>query len=176
MIFSLLDFLVKTWSFLSKKMSSYYYSNKAMRTVKEYRSKPKVNAKSVFTEFTIIGHNCHFNGMEISGEGKVSIGDNFHSGKGCMIITQFHNYHGEKIPYDETYIIKDVMIEDNVWLGRNVIILGGVRIGEGAIIQAGTVLVKDVPKFAIVGQKPAKPFKSRDVDSYLELKRLKSYY
>lgn len=32
---------------------------------------------------------------------------------------------GKKIPYDETWIDKDVIIEDNVWLGNNVIILGG---------------------------------------------------
>lgn len=73
--------------------------------------------------------------MEINGGGKVTIGDNFHSGPGCMMITQNHNYDkGTKIPYDSTYILKDISIGDNVWLGSRVIILGGVKIGEGAII------------------------------------------
>lgn len=80
-----------------------------------------------------------------------------------MIITNFHNYNEEKIPYDSTYIIKDVIIEDNVWLGNRVIVLGGVTIGEGAIIQAGAVVVKDIPPFAIAGGNPAKVFKNIEI-------------
>ena len=58
------------------------------------------------------------------GTGKVTIGSYFHSGPGCQIITSFHNYEGGAIPYDETYVNKDVNIGDCVWLGNNVIILG----------------------------------------------------
>src|SRR5690606_19187142 len=50
-----------------------------------------------------------------------------------------------RTPYDDTYLVRDIVIEDNVWLGSRVIVLGGVRIGEGAIVQAGAVVVKDVP-------------------------------
>ena len=71
------------------------------------------------------------------------------------MISEFHNYdHGEAIPYDHTTIVKDIVIEDNVWLGTRVLILGGVTIGEGAIIQAGSVVTKDVPKYAIAGGHP----------------------
>lgn len=49
-----------------------------------------------------------------------------------------------------------VIIEDHVWIGFNSIILKGVRIGKGAIIGAGTVVVKDVPPFAVVIGNPAK--------------------
>ncbi len=84
---------------------------------------------------THLGDNVSFNGMRIQGRGKVVIGDNFHSGIECLMITQIHNYdHGKAIPYDDTCILKDIIIEDNVWLGSRVIVLGGVRIGEGAII------------------------------------------
>ena len=93
----------------------------------------------------------NFNGMRISGGGKVRIGDYFHSGTGCQIITHIHNYEGDAIPYDSTYLHKDVTIGQCVWLGNNVIILGGVTIGEGAIIQAGSVVCKDIPPYAIAG-------------------------
>ena len=67
--------------------------------------------------------------------------------------------------------IYDVVIEDNVWLGNRVIVLPGVTIGEGAIIQAGSVVVKDIPKYAIAGGHPAKVFSSRDKDHYEMLKK-----
>ena len=109
--------------------------------------------------------------MKIQGNGNVIIGDNFHSGIECMIITNIHNYdNGNAIPYN-TIISKDVIIEDNVWLGNRVTILPGVKIGEGAIIQAGSVVVKDVEKYAIAGGHPAKVFKYRDIDHYEKLKK-----
>ena len=109
--------------------------------------------------------------MKIQGTANVVIGDNFHSGIECMIITDTHNYEGKAIPYDDTVISKDVVIEDNVWLGNRVIILPGVTIGEGAIIQAGSVVVKDIPKYSIAGGHPAEVFKSRDKDHYEKLKK-----
>lgn len=69
-----------------------------------------------------------------------------------------------------------MVIKDCVWLGNNVIILGGVTIGEGAIIQAGSVVCKDIPDFAIAGGHPAKAFKFRDKEHYLELKEKKKFY
>ncbi len=113
--------------------------------------------------------------MAINGKGKISIGDNFHSGRSCKIITSYHNYNGSKIPYDETYVHRDVIIEDNVWLGDDVIILGGVTIGEGAIIQAGSVVAKTIPKLAIAGGHPAVPFKYRDEEHYYRLKNERKF-
>ena len=98
---------------------------------------------------------------------------NFHSGQDCIMITSYHKYDGgDAIPYDtKENIDKDIIIEDNIWLGDRVIILGGVKIGEGAIVQAGAVVVKDVPKYAIVGGNPAKVFKYRDIEHYEKLKK-----
>lgn len=130
-----------------------------------------VNGKSTVSKTTSLGKNVNFNGMEILGGGKVVIGDNFHSGRACLMITQDHNYDtGEAIPYDQTYLYKDIVIEDNVWLGERVIVLGGVTIGEGAIIQAGSVVVKSIPKYAIAGGHPATVFKHRDIAHYNQLK------
>lgn len=136
-----------------------------------------VNGISVVTKNTFLGNNIHLNGMRIYGNGRVVIGDNFHSGAGCIMITQNHNYdHGESLPYDSTYICKDVVIEDNVWIGINVIVLGGVHIGEGAIIQAGSVVTSDIPACAIAGGHPATVFKYRDMEHYKKLKDAKRYF
>ena len=131
----------------------------------------KVNKFSWVTEQTILGKNVNFNGLIIRSHGNVKIGDNFHCGTDCEFITSVHNYdHGKAIPYDNTYIFKDINIGDNVWLGNRVTILGGVNIGEGAIIQAGSVVVNDIPPCAIAGGHPARVFKERDKEHYFSLK------
>ena len=127
------------------KIKKKYYLHRCKRVSKSYGDNFKVNGESYTTPNTTLGNNVNFNGMKIQGNGNVIIGDNFHSGIECMIITSTHNYDkGKAIPYDDTIISKDVIIEDNVWLGNRVIILSGVRIGEGAIIQAGSVVVRSL--------------------------------
>ena len=109
--------------------------------------------------------------MHISGCGNEIIGNNFHSAKDCLIISQNHNYnHGEKIAYDETYICKDIIIENNVWLGNRIIVLVGTTIREGAIIQAGSLVVSNIPKYAIAVGHPAKVFSNRDTEHYKRFK------
>lgn len=119
---------------------------------------------------TEIGDYCNFNGMRIRGHGRVVIGDYFHSGDGCEIITTNHNYRGEALPYDDTVIHKNVIIGSYVWFGSRVLVLGGVEIGEGAIIQAGAVVVSNVPPLALAGGNPAKVFATRDKEHYDRLK------
>lgn len=115
--------------------------------------------------------------MNVIGNGTVYFGDNFHSGTECMIITQNHNYDkGNAIPYDDSFEYKTIVIEDNVWLGNRVTITGNITIGEGAIIAAGSVVVKDVPSYAIVGGNPAKVIKYRDIDHYTRLKEQKQFH
>lgn len=55
----------------------------------------------------------------------------------------------------------EILIKDDVWIGYNSLILSGVTIGQGAVIAAGSVVVKDVPPYAIVGGNPAKIIKYR---------------
>ncbi len=155
-----------------KLLMTYFFTLLAMRRVGSYKTKPKVNFYSRFTKNTFIGNNCHFNGMLIRGNANVTIGDNFHSRKGVLLINSYHKYDdANAIPYDTHEMIdKEVVIKDNVWIGDRVLILGGVTIGEGAIIQAGAVVVKDIEKFGIAGGNPAQIFKSRDQKKYKILK------
>lgn len=102
-----------------------YYSWKIKRVAAECGDNIYVGGKSYVTNKTFLGKHVCFNGMSMSGEGMIKIGDYFHSGPGCQIITSFHNYEGNAIPYDDTFINKNVEIGKCVWLGNNVIILGG---------------------------------------------------
>ncbi len=154
-----------------KRMEVWHCKQDAMKTVKAYGEGLKINGITRLTSNTVLGNYVNFNGMKINGKGNVTIGNYFHSGEECLMICQIHNYDkGTKIPYDSTYILQDIVIEDNVWLGSRVIVLGGVTIGEGAIIQAGSVVVSDIPKYAIAGGHPAKVFKYRDIEHYEKLK------
>lgn len=132
---------------------------------------------SYVTPNTIIKDNVNFNGMRIMGNGNVTIGSYFHSGIENLIITQNHNYDkGDAIPYDKTYIYKDVEIGDFVWLGSRVMILPGTKIGEGAIIQGGSVVRGEIPAYAIAGGNPAKVFKYRDIEHFKKLKAEGKFY
>ncbi|SFG17649.1 Hexapeptide repeat of succinyl-transferase [Halopelagius inordinatus] len=147
-----------------------FYTTFVKAQVRSYGSGLRVNGPTNLSRSTTLGDDVHFNGLEVNGEGEVEIGDHFHSGRDCIIHTQRHNYHGEELPYDDEMIHEPVVVEDNVWFGHRVIILPGVTIGEGAIVQAGSVVVEDVPKCAIVGGHPATQFSSRDEDHYDRLR------
>lgn len=157
---------------IRNKIKAFFWTSYAKFQIGKgnYGSSLSVNGKCSFNHRVKLGNNCNFNGLIIHGVGSVTIGDNFHSGKDILFITTNHNYEGDAIPYDRTHIIKSITIEDNVWVGHRAVILGNVKIGEGAIIGACAVVTKDVPKFAIVGGNPAHVIKYRDETHYMLLK------
>lgn len=174
-MYKLILAVVNCW----KKFTRFMYTFIIKLLAKEYGKNLKVNGYSWFTKGVVtVGDHCNFNGMNIQAgrESKIKIGNYFHSGTECMIIAQNHNYEGSSIPYDNTYICKDVTIGDCVWLGNRVTILGGVNIGEGAIIQAGSVVSSDIPACGIAGGNPAKVFKYRDVEHYNKLKQEQKFF
>ncbi|MDR1026397.1 MAG: acyltransferase [Lactobacillus sp.] len=161
-----------------KKFDAYdnKYTRKIYSKAKECGKNLFVGRPSRINDNAYLGDNVNFNGMDIYGKGKVTIGDYFHSGLGCTMITDNHNYEGEKIPYDETYTSKDIEIGKCVWFGFNVTILPGTKIGDGAIIQAGSVVHGEIPKYAIAGGNPAKVFSYRDKKHYDKLEKQGKFY
>jgi acetyltransferase-like isoleucine patch superfamily enzyme len=136
----------------------------------------KVNRFSIFTKETHIGKYCHFNGIKVIGGGRLIIGDYFHSGIGIQILTQNHNYYSpNKLPYDDEYIFKEVIIGKGVWIGNNVIILPGTQIGDGVVVQAGSVLHGKISEGSVVGGNPAKVIMKRDMNTYFKLKNENKY-
>ncbi len=62
----------------------------------------------------------------------------------------------------------DTIIGNDVWIGYEAIIMPGIKIGDGAIIGAKSVVTKDVPPYSIVGGNPAKIIKMRFEDEVIE--------
>ncbi|WP_198947074.1 acyltransferase [Marispirochaeta aestuarii] len=168
--------MIKKIRIIKKKILCSMYTRAAYRKAGSVGKNLKVYFPVKLTKNTFIGNDCGFNELKIFGHGKVTIGDNFHSGRDCKIITHVHNYdEGVTIPFDNTFIVRDIQIEDFVWIGSYVIILGGVTLGEGCIIQAGSVVVNDIPPMAIAGGHPAKVFKYRDTEHFTKLKNEKKF-
>lgn len=114
-----------------------------------------------------IGSNCYFNHNTMLSAGKTSsriiIGNNVLTGPNVIIYSYNHSFDNLNILIkDQGYKEKDVIIESNVWIGANSIILPGSIIKSGSIIGAGSIITGVIPKNSInVGYK-AKPIKYRD--------------
>ena len=63
---------------------------------------------------------------------------------------------------------KETVIGNDVWIGMNVIIMSGIRIGDGAIIAAGSIVTKDVSEYGIYAGVPAKLIKKRFSDEIIK--------
>lgn len=114
------------------------------------------NSNVKIGNYSGIGVNCELNGPVI-------LGDYISMGPEVVIYTRNHAFNNKEILIQEQGYekYKQVIINDDVWIGRRVIILPGVEIGKGAIIGAGSVVTKDVPPYAIFVGNPGKIVKYR---------------
>lgn len=94
----------------------------------------------------------------------------FSTGKQCGITFVHKNTFNENLQIDGYSAI----IGNDVWVASDVKIIGGIRIGDGAIIAMGSVVTKDVPPYAIVGGVPARliryRFNKEQIEYLLNLK------
>ncbi|MBN2789758.1 MAG: acyltransferase [Candidatus Delongbacteria bacterium] len=103
----------------------------------------------------IIGDNCGFSGTVISAAKSIRIGKDVLCGANTTI-TDF-DWHGVEPEERRTSPEpKEVVIEDNVWLGLNSIVLKGVTIGKNSVIGANSVVTKDIPANVVAGGNPCK--------------------
>ncbi len=105
-----------------------------------------------------IGNNCTLNGVSIRAVSNISIGNDCVFAPDVKIIDHDH-LSSPTDRHSLNYISSPITIEDNVWVGYNVLILKGVKIGKNSIIGAGSVVVKDIPENCIAVGSPAKPVK-----------------
>ncbi len=94
--------------------------------------------------------------------GKIDIGDSVLMGPEVMIFTANHNIKKNQLIRKQGYSVKNVVIEDDVWIGARSIILPGVKIGKGSVVAAGSIVTKSVEPYSVVGGNPAKVIKFRE--------------
>lgn len=118
-----------------------------------------------------------YTGVSIRGHGLLTIGDDCSINSGvifgltCDLTLGRHVLVGDNVSFrtadhefadlgkpmlEQGERRGSIIVEDDVWLGANVTVLRGVRIGCGAIVGANAVVTRDVPAFAIVGGVPAR--------------------
>lgn len=102
-------------------------------------------------ENVFINAACHF-----QDQGGIFIGNNVLIGHSCVFATLNHDFNPQK---RGDLHPKAIRIGNDVWIGSNSTILGGVKIGDGAIIAAGAVVNKDIEPNCIAGGVPAKTIK-----------------
>lgn len=135
-------------------------------------------AKLSSVENIELGGNVYI-GVEckLYAEGGIAIGEYTKLGEGCLILSTGHNYKSRsRIPYDHIGLLRRVEIGKNVWIGCRCIVLGGVRIDDGAIVGAGSVVTKSIPKYAIVAGNPARIVGWRDKENYDALEQARMNY
>ncbi len=75
----------------------------------------------------------------------------------CIYDTDWHPVDPARRATGEAGASIPVIIEDDVWLGANVVVLKGVTIGAGSIIAANSVVTKSIPPGVVAGGTPARP-------------------
>lgn len=68
----------------------------------------------------------------------------------------------------EAFSKGDIRIDDDVWIGYGAVIMSGVHVGQGAVIAAGSVVINDIPPYAIVSGVPARIIKNRFDDEIIK--------
>lgn len=165
-------FILKDILLFIKKTFRYFYWNfKGIRVsfLSDISLKAKIEKECFFTGHSLIssysyigdytyGHNVNIHRAKI---GKYcSIGPDVKIGLEEHPLDQVSTHP----KFYNNFSQKEVVIEDHVWLGSNVIVLSGVTIGKHSVIAAGAVVTKDVESYTIMAGVPAKIIKKRKYD------------
>jgi len=111
--------------------------------------------KKNYSDKMKVGKNFYCGGyIELHNPETVEIGDHVVLGQDSRILT-----HGPIRPYKKN---NKIIIDDLVWTGAACIILPGVKIGKLAIIGAGSVVTRNVPRYGIVAGNPSRLIRYRD--------------
>jgi acetyltransferase-like isoleucine patch superfamily enzyme len=92
---------------------------------------------------------------ELAERGNVTIGNRVSIAPRVTLVTSSHPNHS-LIRGFAPVSRGPIVIEDDAWLGAGCIILPGVRVGRGAVVGAGSVVVEDVPSLHVVAGQPAR--------------------
>ena len=92
--------------------------------------------------------------------GPVTIGNDVILAQNIVLSGLNHGYEDIHIPpHKQPVTKKKITLEDEVWIGANVVVVAGVTIGKHAIVAAGSVVTKNIPPYSVVVGNPAKIIK-----------------
>lgn len=100
---------------------------------------------------TVYSSFASSNGLYLNATNGINIAKNIMIASGVKIISANHDFKNRN-KHTKSDCIN---IEENVWLGTNVIVLPGITIGRNSIIGAGSVVTKDIPKNVVAAGNPA---------------------
>lgn len=103
-----------------------------------------------------IGYYCILHGM-----GGIKIGNNVLLSPAVHLYAQDHGIETDKLIMKQKNIPKLIEIGNDVWIGANSVICGGVKIGNGCVVGAGSVVIKNIPDYEIWAGNPAIKIKER---------------
>ncbi|MBI4931872.1 MAG: acyltransferase [Bacteroidetes bacterium] len=121
------------------------------------------NVYIIFSHKISVGDRVAINvGTYLEGRGGIKMGNNILIGPNVVFATAGHGNSRTDIPmFQQPVTLGEIVIEDDVWIGANVVINMGVTIHKGCIIAAGSVVTKDVPPYSVYGGVPAKFISNR---------------
>lgn len=103
----------------------------------------------------VIGNHTRI-GLHSTVIGPVSIGSHVNLAQGVTVSALNHNFSETGKRIDEQGITtRQIVIEDDVWIGTNATVLAGVRIGSHSVIAAGAVVTHDIPPHSLAAGVPA---------------------
>lgn len=98
--------------------------------------------------------------------GPVRIGDDVNLAQGVVVSGLNHNYEDTLRTINEQGVTTSpIIIEDDVWIGANVVITAGVHIGKHSVIGAGSIVTKDIPSYSTAVGNPSRVIKRYDIAS-----------
>ncbi|MBP6754579.1 MAG: acyltransferase [Bacteroidia bacterium] len=181
------EFITKSKSTIVKSDSSVRFDDKENLEHRKYLSIGEygiINANFIFETNKgeiVIGDNVHIGGATFISRTKITVKDDVTMAWGITIYDHnshsvfweerkndnkqcYHDYisfNGNNIVNKDwsNVISKEIIIESKVWIGFDVVILKGVKIGEGAVVGARSVVSKDVPAWTVVAGNPARVVK-----------------
>jgi acetyltransferase-like isoleucine patch superfamily enzyme len=121
-----------------------------------------INAENKDGE-VILGNGVEINeGSLLVARGKIEVKKNTLIGPGVKIISYQHTFADITKPIkNQDWIIGDILIDEDCWIGANVVIMANVRIGRGVVVGAGAIVNKSLPDYCIAGGCPAKIIRMR---------------
>jgi len=97
------------------------------------------------------------NGADLYSQAKIYIGKRTVISQGAYLCTGTHDYTKRGHPL---YALP-IRVEDHAWVAADVFVHPGVTIGEGAVIGARSVVIKDMPAWTVCAGNPCRPLKER---------------